>query len=69
MPERDKTKDETLHELEAAVGRFKEAAAALPEDRLESGRTAAKIIDGAGISHFREHSAVVRHWRTQNGLG
>jgi hypothetical protein len=55
-----KTKDQVLHELDAAVNHFKEAAAKLPDDRFGEGKTANKLFDGAGISHFREHLEDVR---------
>jgi hypothetical protein len=58
-----KTRDEVLYELEMAVEHLTESANKLPDDRFADGKTAARILDSAGISHFREHAAMVREWR------
>jgi len=58
-----KHKSEVLNELEDALHAFKEAAARVPEDRFGEGKTANKMFDRAGISHFKEHTAMIRAWR------
>jgi hypothetical protein len=60
-----KTKDQVLHELDAAVNHFKEAAMKLPEDRFGEGKTANKMFEGAGIEHFQEHMEHLRQAATQ----
>jgi hypothetical protein len=60
-----KQRDEVLAELDAAVQSFKEAARKVPDDRFGEGKTANRIFDGAGITHFREHTEMVRNWQGQ----
>lgn len=59
-----KHKHEILNELEHALDAFREAAARVPDDRFGEGKTANKMSDRAGISHFREHTAMIRAWRS-----
>jgi hypothetical protein len=54
---------EILGELNHAMDSFKQAAAKLPEERFEPGKTAVRMFDVAGIGHFREHAEMVRAWR------
>lgn len=58
-----KRRDEVLSELDAAVNAFKQSAMKLPEERFTEGRTAAALFNAAGISHFKEHTEMVRSWR------
>ena len=58
-----KHKEEVLNELENALYAFKEAAARVSDDRFGEGKTANKMFDRAGISHFREHTTMIRAWR------
>jgi hypothetical protein len=55
-----------LDELNRALESFKKAAAKLPEERFEPGKTAVKMFDAAGIEHFREHAEMVREWRRRS---
>lgn len=55
-------KEQVLQELETAVKRFKAAASSLPEDRFGNGKTASKMIDRAGISHFVTHADLIEEW-------
>jgi hypothetical protein len=52
-----------LDEMEHALRAFKEAAAKLPEERFGEGKTASRMFDLVGISHFRESAEMVRRWR------
>jgi CBS domain-containing protein len=61
-----KTKDQVLHELDAAVQSFKDAAGRVPDHRFGEGKTANQIFDGAGIEHFAEHTKMIRSWREYN---
>ncbi|MDO8586958.1 MAG: hypothetical protein Q7T82_07945 [Armatimonadota bacterium] len=60
-----KRKGEVLHELDQALLSFKEAAALLPEARFADGKTAAKMVDLAGVAHFKEHADMIRAWRAR----
>lgn len=60
-----KRRQEILEQLDDAVRHFKDAAMRLPEDRFREGKTARRMMDLAGISHFREHSEMIRNWRGQ----
>ena len=63
-----KLRDEVLSELASAVDRFKHTMEHLPDERFEDGKTATKMVDGAGISHFHEHAEMIRAWRKREGL-
>lgn len=60
---RGKRQREVLDEMEHALRAFKEAAAKLPEERFGEGKTASRMFDLVGISHFRESAEMVRRWR------
>lgn len=60
-----KRRAEILAELDDAVRHFKDAAMRLSEDRLQEGKTGRRMVDLAGITHFREHSEMIRKWRGQ----
>jgi hypothetical protein len=51
---------EVLEELEHALHAFEEAAAKLPDERFGEGKTASRMLDLAGISHFKEHAAMIQ---------
>jgi hypothetical protein len=53
----DKTHEEFMH-----------AAAQVPEDRFQEGKTAWKIVDGNSAHHYREHAEQVRSWRDAQGI-
>ena len=42
---------------------FRAAAAALPEDRFESGRTVDRLIHTSGINPYLEHGDQIKEWR------
>ena len=63
-----KKHDQILLELENGMESFKKAAMKVPEDRYGEGKTANRIFDGAGIEHFAEHAAVIRLWRSREGI-
>ncbi len=50
-------------ELTSSFVTFRQAVAALPENRLIPGRTADRIVHEAGMDHYRHHAAQVRAWR------
>lgn len=60
-----KRKEQVIEELRAALESFKEAARKLPDERFEEGKTAEKMFEAAGISHFDESAQMVREWRAE----
>lgn len=61
---RGKHKDEVLNELDHALQAFKEAAEKVPDDRFGEGKTAHTMFNNGGITHFKEHVAMIRAWRS-----
>jgi hypothetical protein len=57
-----------LLELDRSHEAFVRAAAALPDDRLEAGRTAHRIVDQNTAHHYREHAEQIRAWRAERGI-
>jgi uncharacterized protein (TIGR03083 family) len=54
---------EMLKELEDSFQFYRRAAAALPEDRWEQGRTVDRIVHTSGINHYIEHGEQIKEWR------
>lgn len=52
-----------LVELDDSFRSYRAAAAALPEDRFEQGRTVDRIVQTSGINHYIEHGEQIRAWR------
>jgi hypothetical protein len=50
-------------ELDDSFRFYRAAAAALPEDRWEPGRTVDRIVHTSGINHYNEHGEQIREWR------
>jgi hypothetical protein len=59
---------EVESELATSFAAFRQAIAALPENRLIPGRTADRIAHEAGMDHYRHHAAQIRAWRGREGL-
>jgi hypothetical protein len=59
---------DVLLELDETHEAFMKAAAAVPAERFQPGKTAWKIVDGNSAHHYREHGEQVRAWRTARGL-
>jgi hypothetical protein len=55
---------DVLLEMDKTHESFMKAAAAVPAERLQPGKTAWKIVDGSSAHHYREHGEQVRAWRT-----
>jgi hypothetical protein len=47
---------------------FMRAADAVPDDRLQPGKTAYRIVDGNSAHHYREHGDQIRAWRASRGI-
>ena len=59
---------DVLLELDETHEAFMKAAAAVPAERFQPGKTAWKIVDGNSAHHYREHGEQVRAWRTARDL-
>jgi hypothetical protein len=65
---RQTTVADVLLELDKSHEYFMKAAAAVPAERFQPGKTAWKIVDGNSAHHYREHGEQVRHWRSARGI-
>ncbi len=59
---------DVLLEMDKTHESFMKAAAAVPAERLQPGKTAWKIVDGNSAHHYREHGEQVRAWRAARGI-
>ena len=59
---------DVLLELDRTHEHFLKAAAAVPVERFQPGKTAWKIVDGSSAHHYREHGQQVRNWRATRGI-
>jgi hypothetical protein len=57
-----------LLEMDETHESFMKAAAAVPAERVQPGKTAWKIVDGNSAHHYREHGEQVRAWRAARGI-
>jgi len=60
-----KDKTQVLREFDEQVARFRRLAEQLPEDRFGPEKTASRMLDLAGTSHFRTHAAMIGDWLKQ----
>ena len=65
---RDRPVGEVLLDLDRSHEQFMHLAAQVPEERLEPGKTATRIIDSVTAHHYREHGEHIRAWRKDSGL-
>jgi hypothetical protein len=54
---------DTLRDLDDSFLAFRSAAAALPEDRFEPGRTVDRMVHATGINHYIEHGEHIQTGR------
>ena len=59
---------DVLLELDKTHEYFLRAAAAVPAERFQPGKTAWKIVDQNTAHHYREHAEQVRAWRSARSL-
>jgi hypothetical protein len=59
---------DVLLELDKTHEAFLRAAAAVPGERFQPGKTAWKIVDGNSAHHYREHGEQIRAWRLSKGV-
>ena len=65
---RGRTVADVLLEFDGTHEAFMKAAAAVPLERFQAGKTAWKIVDGNSANHYREHAAQIRPWRSARGI-
>ncbi|MBI2218700.1 MAG: ClbS/DfsB family four-helix bundle protein [Candidatus Rokubacteria bacterium] len=65
---RDTPVADLLLELDRTHQHFMQAAAAVPDERFQPGKTAGKIVDGNSAHHYREHAGQIRAWRGSRGI-
>jgi hypothetical protein len=57
-----------LLELDKSHEYFLRAAAGVPAERFQPGKTAYKIVDLNSAHHYREHGDQIRAWRATRGV-
>ena len=65
---RDREVTGVLLEFDKSHEAFLHAAAAVPEERFQPGKTAWKIVDLNSAHHYKEHGDEIRAWRASRGL-
>ena len=65
---RDTPVADVLLELDKTHEYFLRAAAAVPGERFQAGKTAWKIVDQNTAHHYREHAEQIRAWRASKGI-
>ena len=58
---------EVLRELDRSHAAFVHAAAGVPEERFQLGKTAHKLVDLNSAHHYKEHGDQIRDWRASRG--
>jgi hypothetical protein len=58
---------QVLDDLERSHADFMRAAAAVPAERFQPGKTAWKIVDLNSAHHYTEHGDQIRAWRAAKG--
>ncbi|MBI3456768.1 MAG: ClbS/DfsB family four-helix bundle protein [Candidatus Rokubacteria bacterium] len=64
----ERTINEVLQEFDASHAYFMQAAAQVPEERFQPGKTAFRIVDLNSAHHYQEHGDQIRAWRKGRGL-
>lgn len=59
---------DTLLEFDRSHEAFLHAAAAVPAERFQPGKTAWRIVDLNSAHHYREHGDQIRSWRRARGI-
>jgi hypothetical protein len=65
---RHMTVADVLLEFDKSHEVFLHAAAGVPEERFQQGKTAYKIVDMNSAHHYKEHGDQIRAWRASRGL-
>ena len=59
---------DVLLEFDKSHEYFMHAAAGVPAERFQAGKTAWKLVDGNSAHHYREHAEQIRDWRRSRRL-
>jgi uncharacterized protein (TIGR03083 family) len=59
---------DALRDLEGTHAAFLRAAAEVPEERFQPGKTAYRMVDLNSGHHYKEHGDEIRGWRTSRGM-
>ena len=59
---------DVLLEFDKSHEYFMHAAAGVPAERFQVGKTAWKLVDGNSAHHYREHAEQIRDWRRSRRL-
>jgi hypothetical protein len=59
---------DVLRDLEGTHAAFLRAAAGVPEERFQPGKTAYRIVDLNSAHHYKEHGDEIRSWRASRGI-
>jgi hypothetical protein len=65
---RDRAIADLLLDLDRSHEDLMQAAARVPAERFERGKTAYRIVDQISAHHYREHADQVRAWRASRGV-
>ena len=65
---RDRQVEDVLLDFDKSHEAFLRAAASVPDERFQPGRTAYKLVDLNSAHHYREHGEQIRAWRASRGL-
>jgi len=65
---RDRQVEDVLLDFDKSHEAFLRAAAGVPDERFQPGRTAYKLVDLNSAHHYREHGEQIRAWRASRGL-
>jgi hypothetical protein len=65
---RETSVSDILLELDKSHEAFLHAAAQVPVERFQPGRTAYRIVDLNSAHHYQEHGDEIRAWRAARGL-
>jgi hypothetical protein len=65
---RDLPVADVLLELDRSHAYFMKVASQVPDERVQPGKTAYKIIDLNSAHHYREHGEQIREWRAAQGV-
>lgn len=66
--QRNEAVADVLLDLDKTHEYFLHIAANVPEERLQPGKTAWKIVDGNSAHHYKEHDEQIRAWRESRGV-
>ncbi|MBM3946753.1 MAG: ClbS/DfsB family four-helix bundle protein [SAR202 cluster bacterium] len=60
---KSQTASQVVADLDASFAAYRKAAAGIPENRYEPGRTVDRMIHTNAIDHYKEHGKQIEDWR------